>query len=120
MERLFRKVPQTLTETTRFLASCTFSLEELRGTEYADETRQGYATPQEALIAFAEAGLHRRYPGEIPPKVRYALTQELKLIGELGYAPFFLTVDEIVKFARSVTPPILCQGPGSAAHSALC
>ena len=120
MARLFRKVPEAISETARFLASCNFSLETLRDTEYADETRQGYATPQDALVAFAEAGLKRRYPGEVPAKVRHALTQELKLIGELNYAPFFLTVDEIVKYARSCTPPILCQGRGSAANSIIC
>jgi error-prone DNA polymerase len=120
MARLFAKVPRAIGETLRFLKRCTFSLEELRGTEYADETRQGYATPLEALVAFAEAGLRRRYPGEIPKAVRHALTQELKLIGELDYAPFFLTVDEIVKFAREQTPPILCQGRGSAANSVIC
>jgi error-prone DNA polymerase len=120
MLRLFRRAPEAVAETQRFLANCKFSLEELRGTEYADETRQGYATPQDALIAFAEEGARRRYPDGIPPKVRHALDEELRLIGELDYAPFFLTVDEIVKFARSCTPPILCQGRGSAANSVIC
>ena len=120
MARLFRKAPQALVETERFLASCTFSLEELRGTEYADETRQGYVTPQDALVAFAEAGLKKRFPDGAPAKVRHALGEELRLIGELGYAPFFLTVDEIVKYARGLTPPILCQGRGSAANSVIC
>ena len=92
-----------LAETLRFLESCKFSLDELRGTEYADETRQGYATPQEALVAFAEAGFKKRFPNGASPKVRHALDEELRLIGKLDYAPFFLTVDEIVKFARSST-----------------
>jgi len=120
MARLFRKAPQALAETARFLEGCKFSLEELRGTEYADETRAGYATPQDALVAFAEAGLKMRFPEEVPPKVRHALDEELRLIDELNYAPFFLTVDEIVKFARSLDPPILCQGRGSAANSVIC
>jgi error-prone DNA polymerase len=120
MSRLFRKAPEAVGETLRLLESCEFSLEELRKTEYADETRQGYATPQQALVAFAEAGLQRRFPDGAPPKVRRALDDELRVIGELGYAPFFLTVDEIVKFARSATPPILCQGRGSAANSVIC
>jgi error-prone DNA polymerase len=120
MARLFRRVPEAVGETVRFLESCKFSLEELRGTEYADETRQGYATPQEALEAFAYAGLKQRYGETIPEKVSYALKEELRLIGELGYAPFFLTVDEIVKFARSRPDPILCQGRGSAANSVIC
>ncbi len=120
MARLFRRAPEAVGETVRFIESCKFSLEELRKTEYADETRQGYATPQDALVAFAEAGLKRRYGGSVPEKVRHALTEELRLIGELNYAPFFLTVDEIVKYARSLTPPILCQGRGSAANSVTC
>lgn len=120
MARLFRKIPEAVAETVRFLESCGFSLEELRGTEYADESRAGYATPQEALVAFAKAGAKRRFPGGVPPKVRHALDEELRLIGEMGYAPFFLTVDEIVKFARGLDPPILCQGRGSAANSVIC
>jgi error-prone DNA polymerase len=120
MARLFRKAPEALTETSVFLERCNFSLEELRGTEYADETRQGYATPQDALVVFAEEGLKRRFPEGAPLKVRHALDEELRLIGELDYAPFFLTVDEIVKYARSLTPPILCQGRGSAANSVIC
>ena len=120
MMRLFRRAPEAVAETARFLDRCTFSLEELRGTEYADETRQGYATPQEALAAFAEAGFRKRFPNGAPEKVRRALDEELRLIGELDYAPFFLTVDEIVKYARSLNPPILCQGRGSAANSVIC
>jgi error-prone DNA polymerase len=120
MVRLFRRAPEAIDETVRFLQSCRFSLDELRGTEYADETRDGYATPQDALTAFAEQGLQRRFPAGAPPKVRHALSEELRIIGKLGYAPFFLTVDEIVKFARAQTPPILCQGRGSAANSVIC
>jgi error-prone DNA polymerase len=120
MARLFRHAPKAIGETQRFLRRCNFSLEALRGTEYADETRQGYATPQDALIAFAEAGFKRRFPDGAPEKVRRALDEELRLIGKLGYAPFFLTVDEIVKFAREQKPPILCQGRGSAANSVIC
>ena len=120
MARLFRKAPDALAETTRFIERCAFSLEELRGTEYADEARQGYTTPQDALVAFTEEGFKRRFPNGAPPKVRRALDEELRLIGELNYAPFFLTVDEIVKFARDQTPPILCQGRGSAANSVIC
>ncbi len=120
MMRLFRRMPQAVGETQRFMRQCNFSLEELRGTEYADETRAGYATPQEALVAFANEGFAKRFPNGAPAKVRQALDAELKLIGELGYAPFFLTVDEIVKFARSLDPPILCQGRGSAANSVIC
>jgi error-prone DNA polymerase len=120
MARLFRLYPDAVSETARFLESYNFSLEELRGTEYADETRRGYATPQEALIAFAEEGFRKRFPNGAPSKIRHALNEELRLIGKLNYAPFFLTVDEIVKYARSRPDPILCQGRGSAANSIIC
>jgi error-prone DNA polymerase len=120
MARLFRHAPEAVGETVRFLGFCNFSLESLRGTEYPDETRQGYATPQEALVAFARSGLERRFPDGAPEKVRRALDEELRLIGELRYAPFFLTVDAIVKYARSLPQPILCQGRGSAANSVVC
>jgi error-prone DNA polymerase len=118
MTRLFRTIPDAIAETQRFLAKCRFSLEELRGTEYPEEKRNGFATPQEALVAFAEEGAKRRYPKEIPTKVRHALDEELRLTGELNYAPFFLTVHDIVQFSRA--QGILCQGRGSAANSVIC
>jgi error-prone DNA polymerase len=117
MARLFRAAPQAVTQTLRLLERCRFSLDELKY-EYPDETRAGYATPQEALTAAAEEGARRRYPHGIPPKVRAALDHEFALIATLGYAPYFLTVHDIVRFARS--KDILCQGRGSAANSAVC
>jgi error-prone DNA polymerase len=117
MARLFRRHPDAIAETMRFLEGCTFSLEELRY-EYPEETCEGFASPQEALAAFTEEGAAKRYPQGIPPKVRHALDHELKLIAELSYAPYFLTVYDIVRFARS--KGILCQGRGSAANSAVC
>ncbi len=119
MARLFRKIPDALRQTEAFLDACRFSLEELKNTEYPDETRKGFATPQEALVAFAQAGAQRRYPNGIPLKVRHALAEELRLIGELNYAPFFLTVHDVVQFARN-EEKILCQGRGSAANSVIC
>ncbi len=119
MARLFRKIPDAVRQTGVFLGSCRFSLEELKNTEYPDETRKGFATPQEALVAFAQEGAQRRYPEGIPLKVRHALAEELRLIGELGYAPFFLTVHDVVQFARN-EEKILCQGRGSAANSVIC
>jgi error-prone DNA polymerase len=119
MARLFRAVPAAVAETTRFLDACCFSLDELRY-NYPAELRAGYASPQEALVALAEEGAHRRYGETIPPRVRHALDHELKLIGELGYAPYFLTVHDIVQFARTRSEPILCQGRGSAANSVIC
>ena len=120
MMRLFRAVPKAIEQTSRFLKQCCFSLDELRKTEYPEETRKGFATPQDALIAFAEEGARRRFPGGIPEKVRHALDEELKTIGELGYAPFFLTVHDVVQFARRPENKILCQGRGSAANSVIC
>jgi error-prone DNA polymerase len=118
MTRLFRQYPEALAQAEKFLTRCRFSLEELRGTEYPEEKRKGFATPQEALAAFAEAGAKQRYPNSVPKKVRFALDEELRLIGELKYAPFFLTVHDIVRFARQ--KGILYQGRGSAANSVIC
>ena len=66
-----------------------FLLEELRKTEYADEVQEGYASPHEALIAFCEKGVKRRFPKGMPAEIRSILDSELKLVGELEYAPFF-------------------------------
>jgi error-prone DNA polymerase len=118
--RLFRKYPDAIAQTMRFLGKCRFSLEELRGTEYPEETRKSFATPQEALVAYAAEGALRRFPAGMPAKIRHALTEELRLVGELNYAPFFLTVHDIVNFARRPDIGILCQGRGSAANSIIC
>src|SRR6516225_2536243 len=117
MARLFRDAPDAVAQTLHLLAHCRFSLDELKY-EYPDETREGYATPQQALIAYTEEGARRRYPDGVPPKVRAALDHEYALIATLDYAPYFLTVHDIVRFARS--QGILCQGRGSAANSAVC
>jgi DNA-directed DNA polymerase III PolC len=117
MARLFRDAPEAIAETRRLSDALTFSLEELRY-EYPDETREGFATPQDALAHLAFAGAAERYPAGIPDKVRVSLEYELNLIASLDYAPYFLTVHDIVRFARS--KDILCQGRGSAANSAVC
>ncbi|MEN3386683.1 MAG: error-prone polymerase, partial [Hyphomicrobiales bacterium] len=118
MARIFRRAPEAIDHTLRFLDRCKFSLEELSKTEYPDENRSGYATPQEALVALANQGFQRRYPVGDHPKVRYALERELEMTLKLGYAKYFLTVYDIVNFARS--KGILCQGRGSAANSVIC
>lgn len=118
MTRLFRKAPAAIAETQNFLSRCNFSLEELRKTEYPEETRQGFATPQDALVALVKEGVARRYPNGMQPHVRQALDKELAITAELKYAPYFLTVHDIVRFARS--KGILCQGRGSAANSVIC
>jgi len=117
MARLFAETPDALEETMRFLDGIAFSLDEL-AYGYPDELRAGYATPQAALEAFAEAGARARYPDGVPDRVRAALDHELMLVAQLGYAPYFLTVHDIVRFARS--QDILCQGRGSAANSTVC
>ena len=118
MARLFRRAPEALEQTLRFLEQCRFSLDALRQTEYPDENRQGFATPQDALVALAEEGARRRYPDGMREDVRRALDHELAVTAELKYAPYFLTVHEIVRFSRS--QGILCQGRGSAANSVIC
>ena len=119
MARLFRKYPDAIGETARFIAACRFSLEELRGTEYPEEIRQGFATSQDALVAYVEEGAARRFPQGMPAAIRKVLDEELRVIGKLSYAPFFLTVHDIVRYAREERR-ILCQGRGSAANSIVC
>jgi DNA-directed DNA polymerase III PolC len=117
MARLFSDAPEAIEQTAALDAALTFSLDELRY-EYPDERRAGFATPQDALVHLAWQGAAARYPDGIPDNVRQSLDHELALIGKLEYAPYFLTVYDIVRFARSQN--ILCQGRGSAANSAVC
>jgi error-prone DNA polymerase len=117
MARLFRDAPEAIEETLKLDASLTFSLDELKY-EYPNEAREGFASTQDALVHLAWEGAAKRYPQGIPEKIRKALDHELTLIAELQYAPYFLTVHDIVRFARSQN--ILCQGRGSAANSAVC
>jgi error-prone DNA polymerase len=117
MARLFRDAPQAIEETSALDQVLTFSLDELRY-EYPDEMRAGFATPQDALAYLAWQGAVARYPDGIPDNVRRSLDHELALIAKLNYAPYFLTVHDIVDYARSRN--ILCQGRGSAANSAVC
>ncbi|MFG1428777.1 error-prone DNA polymerase [Roseixanthobacter glucoisosaccharinicivorans] len=117
MARLFRALPEAVAESLAFFSRLDFSLDQLKPT-YPREARDGFASPQAALEALAWTGARTRYPEGIPDKVRTTLAHELGLIAELGYAPYFLTVDEIVRFARGAG--ILCQGRGSAANSAVC
>ncbi len=117
MARLFVDYPQAITETARASAELTFSLDELRY-EYPDEVIDGFASAQEALVHFTYAGAAKRYPAGVPEKVRIALAHEITLIGQLSYAQYFLTVFDIVRFARG--EGILCQGRGSAANSSVC
>ncbi len=117
MARLFAEAPAAVEETIRFLDGLAFSLDALAHS-YPEELREGFPNPQAALEAFALEGAEARYPEGIPERTREALSHELALIASLDYAPYFLTVHDIVRFARS--RGILCQGRGSAANSAVC
>ncbi len=117
MTRLFSRYPHAIRQTKILSDKLTFSLNELRY-EYPEETMEGFQSAQEALVHFAYAGAELRYPDGVPEKIRLALAHEISLIGQLQYAPYFLTVFDIVRFARS--KGILCQGRGSAANSTVC
>ena len=117
MARLFREHPEAVAESVAVLERLGFSLDQLRY-NYPDEPTGDAASPQEALIRHTEEGARQRYPDGIPEKVRKAIAHELALIESRQYAPYFLTVHDIVRFARG--RGILCQGRGSAANSAVC
>ena len=119
MERLFARWPHAISATRDFADALHFSLDELRY-EYPKETVPEGLTPQEHLERLAWDGAKRRWPDGIPDKVVKQLHYELPLIERLDFARYFLTVHDIVDFARSLDPPILCQGRGSAANSAVC
>ncbi len=117
MTRLFRDAPEAIEETMRLSDALTFSLDELRY-EYPDETIDGFSNAQDALTHLTYEGAAKRYPQGLPEKVRATIEHELALIAQLQYASYFLTVYDIVRYARS--QKILCQGRGSAANSAIC
>jgi error-prone DNA polymerase len=117
MARLFKGHEEALERTIEIAEACTFSLDELRY-EYPDEPVPDGKTPQSHLVDLTWEGAAWRFPEGVPPHVRDTLRKELALIAELNYAPYFLTVHDIVRYARSVG--ILCQGRGSAANSAVC
>ncbi|OIQ97638.1 error-prone DNA polymerase [mine drainage metagenome] len=109
--------PDLLAQTLRVAALCDFSLDELRY-EYPEEVVPAGQTPAGYLQSEVEKGLAVRYPDGAPGKVRSQIAHELALIAEMRYEAYFLTVYDIVKFAREQA--ILCQGRGSAANSAVC
>lgn len=116
--RLFARYPEALANTIRVLeATEAFKLGDLQY-EYPDEILEEGYTAQETLERRVAEALETRWVGGAPADVRKRIAQELHLIGQLGYAPYFLTVQEIVRFAES--QGILCQGRGSAANSAVC
>ncbi|GMR17741.1 MAG: error-prone DNA polymerase [Gammaproteobacteria bacterium] len=118
LKTLSRFYPDALlSETLRISNLCHFSLDELRY-EYPEELIPQGQTPAKHLRELTEAGIQQRWSQGIPDKVRKLVEHELRLIAELDYEPYFLTVYDIVRFARSKN--ILCQGRGSAANSAVC
>jgi error-prone DNA polymerase len=119
MIRLFERWPHAIAATRDFADAIRFSLDELRY-EYPEETCPEGRSPQEHLEHLTWIGASRRWNGGVPAAIKKQLRHELRLIGKLDFARYFLTVHDIVAFARSLDPPILCQGRGSAANSAVC
>ena len=118
MARLFADYPDAITNTIRVLDACAgFSLDELHH-EYPDEILQPGCTPLQTLTARVHEAADERWPEGVPSDIQNRIAHELQLIEQLAYAPYFLTVHEVVRFARQ--QGILCQGRGSAANSTVC
>jgi error-prone DNA polymerase len=116
MARLFARWPHMIAASAELASRCAFDLGQL-AYQYPSEAPPGMS-PQQALEARVREASAKRFPGGLPPAYEAQLLHELKLIGRMGYAPYFLTVYSIVRFARSRN--ILCQGRGSAANSVVC
>lgn len=117
LQATYALLPEALDRTHQVARECTFSLEELRY-EYPEELAPAGQTPIEYLKHLTWHGAAVRYPQGVPDNVRETIEHELQLIEELHYEAYFLTVWDLVRFARS--REILCQGRGSAANSAVC
>jgi error-prone DNA polymerase len=117
MQRLFRKYPEAIERTKEIASLCNFSLDELKY-EYPEEITSNNRTPLEELEHLVWIGAREHFGESIPEKVTSAIRHEMTFIEEMNYAPYFLTVYDIVRFARSKN--ILCQGRGSAANSTIC
>jgi error-prone DNA polymerase len=119
MEGLFHACPEAVAETGRFAAHIHFDLEQLKY-EYPHEPVPGGWTPDDWLAHLVWTAAHERYGAELPEKIRKSIETELAFIRTEKFAYYFLTVHDLVKFARDQKPPILCQGRGSAANSTVC
>ncbi len=117
MERRFRAFPDAVQASADIASACTFSLREL-SYQYPDEIVMSGLSPQAALEKLARAALAEHFPQGPPKQYSDLLEYELRLVAKLEYAPYFLTVNSVVQFARS--QQILCQGRGSAANSMIC
>ncbi|MEG3176462.1 error-prone DNA polymerase [Sphingomonas sp. RB3P16] len=119
MARRFKHHPRALAAAEAIVERCTFSLRELKEQyHYPDEVVISQRTPQDALATMARKALSDRFEGAPPPAYTKLLEHELELVAQMDYAPYFLTVNSIVRYARS--QGILCQGRGSAANSVIC
>jgi len=117
MFRLFAQYPQAIGNTQEIANACTFSLSELKYI-YPEEITSEGRTPQEELVHLTWQGAKEKFPDGIPEKVKASIEFELDFIERKGYASYFLTVHDFVRFGRSQN--ILCQGRGSAANSTVC
>jgi len=119
MLRLFARWPHAIAAAREVADGCRFSLDELQY-EYPEEIHPEGRSPQEHLEELTWKGVKVRYPNGLSETVKQTLERELALIAKLNLARYFLTIKDIVDFARGCDPPILCQGRGSAANSAVC
>jgi len=117
MIRLFADRPEAIKHTLDIQNACQFSLDELRYNYPSEPVPRGH-TPQEQLTHLTWQGAHHRFPDGVPTSVSDMIKHELALVEQMDYAPYFLTVHDIVQYARSNN--ILCQGRGSAANSVVC
>ncbi|MDZ7283743.1 error-prone DNA polymerase [Sphingomonas sanguinis] len=119
MMRLFADRLDAVAQSVAILERITFRLDQL-SYHYPNEPVPKGWDAQDWLEALVWTGAEAKFPEGVPPKLQMSLTDELKLIRKRQYAHYFLTVHDVVRHARSLTPPILCQGRGSAANSAVC
>ncbi|HMV09319.1 MAG TPA: error-prone DNA polymerase [Cyclobacteriaceae bacterium] len=117
MLRLFRQYPDAIREAQKIAEACMFSLDQLKY-QYPKEITSEGRTPQEELVYLTWEGANRIFNNAIPDKVKATIEYELTFIAQVNYAEYFLTVYDIVRFARE--KKILCQGRGSAANSTVC
>ena len=119
MARLFAQAPHAIDASITFLNRIHFTLDDLKYEYPHEPVPQGWE-PQSWLEHLVEKEAERRFPNGVPDAYRQTMDEEFALIRSKKYACYFLTVHDIVQYARSLTPPILCQGRGSAANSLVC